>query len=70
MIFLHGLGDSAEGFLDAFSYQHWVPQNCRVILPTAPNVPVTMNNEFKMNSWFDILKIGETKKKEDRHSFN
>lgn len=43
MIFLHGLGDSAEGFLTSFSEEEWLPNNCRIILPTAPEKPVSCN---------------------------
>ena len=40
LIFLHGLGDSAEGFYDLFHDERGeyniVPKTCKVILPTAP----------------------------------
>ena len=31
-----------------------VPPSCRVVLPTAPEQPVTLNDGYEMNSWFDI----------------
>ena len=37
-IFLHGLGDSADGFLDLFNRHEpegLVSRNCRIVLPTA-----------------------------------
>ena len=44
LIFLHGLGDSGEGFFDLFSdwdrYQ-LTPLSCRVVLPTAPSRPLS-----------------------------
>lgn len=38
LIWLHGLGDSAEGFADTFLDRRFnlVPETCKVILPTAP----------------------------------
>jgi predicted esterase len=40
LIFLHGLGDTAEGIMDLFSENpwnpEWVPKTCRIVLPTAP----------------------------------
>ena len=57
LIFLHGLGDSAMGFLDVFADQQLVPPTCRVVLPTAPRKPVSCNNGYVMNSWFDIFNL-------------
>ena len=57
MIFLHGLGDSAEGFYDSFAEEEWTPNNCRVVLPTAPTQAVTLNGGIEMNSWFDIYNV-------------
>lgn len=34
-----------------------IPSNCRVVLHTAPNSPVTCNNKHKSNSWFDIYSL-------------
>jgi len=31
-----------------------VPDTCKVILPTAPQRAVTLNNGMVMNSWYDI----------------
>ena len=60
MIFLHGLGDSAEGFSDMFEKGgplHFA--NMRVVLPTAPRKPVSCNDGYVMNSWFDIFKLAD-----------
>ena len=73
MIFLHGLGDTADGFLTIFeSNEFELPDNCRIILPCAPVVPVTYH-EDTMNSWFDILSLdpGKQRTLEDtRKCFN
>ncbi len=57
LIFLHGLGDSAEGFKSVFEEGGPLNfPNLKVVLPTAPKKPVSMNNGYTMNSWFDIFK--------------
>ena len=54
VIFLHGLGDSAEGLVDiAESLTLHVP-HVKFILLTADEIPVTLNGNAKMNSWYDI----------------
>ena len=63
LIFLHGLGDSAEGFSDLFmnwNQHHLTPATTRVVLPTAPRSPVSCNNGYVMNSWFDIFSLSGT----------
>ena len=58
LIFNHGLGDTAMGFhglfLDSGDEYNLVPPTCRVVLPTAPVQPVTLNGGYQMNSWFDV----------------
>ena len=59
LIWLHGLGDTAEGFLNFFySEKPWLPNmNTKVILLEAPKQPVTINNGEMMHSWYDIAPI-------------
>ncbi|EJD53630.1 Phospholipase/carboxylesterase [Auricularia subglabra TFB-10046 SS5] len=56
VIFIHGLGDSGEGWepvaqmlgrSNSLAHVKW-------ILPHAPNQPVTVNGGMKMPSWYDI----------------
>ena len=55
LVWLHGLGDSAEGFLPVFYCEDSpVPAETKVRLLTAPLAPVTLNNRMIMNSWYDI----------------
>jgi len=55
LIWLHGLGDSAEGYSDFFASENRpIPKRMKVILLTAPNAPVTVNGGMSMPSWFDI----------------
>jgi phospholipase/carboxylesterase len=56
IVWLHGLGDSAEGFVDVFLDDKLNPvrPSTKVILLTAPSNPVTINNNYAMPSWYDI----------------
>ena len=56
LVWLHGLGDSANGFADVFLDKRFnmVPETCKVILPTAPVQAVTCNGGMHMTSWYDI----------------
>ncbi|XP_046992952.1 acyl-protein thioesterase 1 [Schistocerca americana] len=52
VIFLHGLGDTGHGWatgMGAIRSPH-----VKVICPTAPTMPVTLNGGFRMPSWFDL----------------
>ena len=56
LVWMHGLGDSAEGFLSFFfSSDSPLHPSVKVRLLTAPKAPVSINNGYVMNSWFDIL---------------
>ena len=55
VIFLHGLGDSSNGFKGVFvgfSLPH-----TRVVLPNAPTQKVTVNGGMRMQSWYDIYTL-------------
>eukprot|EP00927_Polykrikos_kofoidii_P065431 TRINITY_DN61186_c0_g1_i1.p1 TRINITY_DN61186_c0_g1~~TRINITY_DN61186_c0_g1_i1.p1 ORF type:complete len:336 (-),score=36.06 TRINITY_DN61186_c0_g1_i1:403-1314(-) len=53
-IFMHGLGDTAEGFASfCLELAHEMP-HVRFVCPTAPTSPVTLNGGMQMTSWFDI----------------
>ena len=59
LIWLHGMGDNAFGFLDIFMDQglKLVPTFCKVILPTAPQRIVTVNNGALTNAWYDMKSL-------------
>ena len=62
MIFLHGLGNSANGFCEVFDDAEGAPcpKDCRIVLPTAPMAAVTIFGGTKCTSWFDIFhRVGE-----------
>ncbi|PRP88797.1 Phospholipase/Carboxylesterase family protein [Planoprotostelium fungivorum] len=52
IVWMHGLGDSSEGFRDLF--EQFVMPNTRVVLLNAPVMPVTANGGMRMQSWYDI----------------
>ena len=56
LVWLHGLGDSAEGFFPIFGDAALspLPDSFKVRLLTAPVMSVTVNMGMRMNSWYDI----------------
>lgn len=55
IIFLHGLGDTGHGWASAIGAIR--PPFAKVICPTAPTIPVTLNSGFRMPSWFDLRSL-------------
>ncbi|KAH0556640.1 acyl-protein thioesterase 2 isoform X1 [Cotesia glomerata] len=58
LIFFHGLGDTGHGW--ATSMGAIKAPHMKVICPTAPTMPVTLNAGFKMPSWFDLRSLDAT----------
>ncbi|XP_022371345.1 acyl-protein thioesterase 1 isoform X1 [Enhydra lutris kenyoni] len=52
VIFLHGLGDTGHGWAEAFAGIR--SSHIKYICPHAPIMPVTLNMNMAMPSWFDI----------------
>ncbi|XP_049777857.1 acyl-protein thioesterase 1 [Schistocerca cancellata] len=52
VIFLHGLGDTGHGWASGMGAIR--SSHVKVICPTAPTMPVTLNGGFRMPSWFDL----------------
>lgn len=55
LIFLHGLGDTGMGWAGALNTIR--PAYMKVICPTAPVAPVTINGGMTMPSWYDIRSL-------------
>merc|ERR1712210_429122 len=55
VIFLHGLGDTGHGW--ASSLAEIRSDNMRVVCPTAPTIPVTLNSGARMPAWFDLISL-------------
>ncbi|TCI02630.1 carboxylesterase [Corallincola luteus] len=55
VIWLHGLGDSGDGFAGVPPYLDLAENHrIRFIFPHAPVRPVTINNGMAMRAWYDI----------------
>jgi lysophospholipase-2 len=59
IVWMHGLGDSADGFFDVAQMLSTQMPYTKFILPTAPSQPVTLNGGMVMNSWYDIKGLGD-----------
>ena len=61
LIWLHGLGDSSEGFLDFFHCKAPRLPNyeTKVILLQAPTQPVSSMGGASMPSWYDMVPSGK-----------
>ncbi|KAG9050061.1 hypothetical protein FS837_007814 [Tulasnella sp. UAMH 9824] len=57
VIFLHGLGDSGDGWEPVAETLAPKFPNTKWILPHAPSTPVTINGGMRMPSWFDIMSL-------------
>ena len=69
LIFLHGMGDSPNGYLGMFdSIYSPLPKQSKVILLCAPKGKLTYAQGYETNSWFDILSKGFTN--ENAYNFN
>jgi len=67
VIWLHGLGDSGEGFAPV-APQLQLPSELglRFIFPHAPVQPVTINGGMEMRSWYDIKSIELDKRADEQ----
>ena len=57
LIFLHGLGDTGHGWAAAFNMIK--PKYLKVVCPTAPTAPVSLNFGMAMPSWYDIFHLDD-----------
>ncbi|KAL9647641.1 hypothetical protein ABK040_015131 [Willaertia magna] len=66
MIWLHGLGDTYDGFSEMMKYI--IPSQMTCILPNAPIRPITCNGGMRMNGWYDIISLDRSimEKNEDK----
>ena len=55
MIFLHGLGDSGNGWAPTISAIK--PPCVKLVCPSANKMAVTLNSGFQMPSWFDLKSL-------------
>ncbi|MBV7314332.1 carboxylesterase [Shewanella sp. NIFS-20-20] len=58
VIWLHGLGDSADGFAPIVNSLHLpATSSIRFIFPNAPEQAVTINGGYIMRAWYDIKSL-------------
>ncbi|GAA6021251.1 hypothetical protein JCM11491_001525 [Sporobolomyces phaffii] len=57
VIFAHGLGDSAAGWVPLAQSLRSKFKHVKWVLPTAPTQPVSINMGMAMTSWFDIQSL-------------
>ncbi|KAH3682514.1 hypothetical protein WICPIJ_006544 [Wickerhamomyces pijperi] len=67
IIFIHGLGDTGHGwkFLSDLARRSSEFDHINFIFPNAPVVPVAVNNNYEMPSWFNIYQFGGAGTKHD-----
>jgi len=68
MIFLHGLGDTGHGWASLLNTIR--PDHLKVICPTAPVIPITLNLGFRMPGWFDIESLENLEETADMDGMN
>lgn len=57
VIVLHGLGDTAKGWMDVAAIWAGAMPSVRFVLPTAPLLAVTLNGGMRMPAWYDIKSL-------------
>ena len=67
IIWLHGLGDSGNGFLP-IAPELGLPEELgvRFVFPHAPEQPVTINGGMVMRAWYDICLLYTSPSPRDR----
>lgn len=63
LIFLHGLGDTGDGWSSMF--RTIIPDHCKVICPNAPSIPVSLNGGMRMPAWYDIYDLSANAKQDE-----
>ena len=56
LIMLHGLGSDNTKFAE-FAKQLKINNSVRYVIPNAPNIPITINNNQTSRAWYDIMDI-------------
>jgi len=66
VIFLHGLGDSGEGWAPVTKQLGQYLPHVKFILPNAPVQPVTLNLGMSMPSWYDIYSLSHLEQEDEK----
>lgn len=57
IIWLHGLGDSSDGF--EMLMRQIIPSHTKCVIPNAPIRPITLNAGYPMRAWYDIASLNK-----------
>jgi predicted esterase len=57
LVFLHGLGDVGESWADVLKDFQVALPHVKIICPTGPTQPVSINSGHRMTSWHDIKSL-------------
>ncbi|XP_017789794.1 PREDICTED: LOW QUALITY PROTEIN: acyl-protein thioesterase 1 [Habropoda laboriosa] len=68
LIFFHGLGDTGHGWASSMGAVR--SPHIKVICPTAPIMPVTLNAGFRMPSWFDLRSLEPSGPEDEEGGFS
>lgn len=63
-IFLHGLGDTGDGWSWGFKDPSIRNSKVKYIFPTAKVIPVSLNGGYPMTAWFDIFGLSPDSKED------
>lgn len=64
VVFLHGLGDTGDGWSYGFKDPSIRDDRVKYVFPTAATIPVSLNGGFPMTAWFDIYGLSPTSKED------
>jgi len=64
VIFLHGLGDTGDGWAMGFQDRRYRNPKVKYVFPTAPTIPVSLNGGYPMTAWFDIYGLDPNAKED------
>ncbi|KAJ2491710.1 hypothetical protein IWW37_002034 [Coemansia sp. RSA 2050] len=70
VIFIHGLGDSGNGWEPVARMLAHKQPHVKFILPNAPEQPVSLNGGYRMPSWYDIKSLDQIASNEDEPGMN
>ena len=65
VIFLHGLGDTAQGWAPVMRMLSRRLPTIKFILPTAASRPITINYNAVMPAWYDIYSLSGDERRVD-----
>ncbi|CAO3596253.1 unnamed protein product [Absidia cylindrospora] len=65
VVFLHGLGDSGNGWSFLADELSGILPHIKWILPNAPSRPITLNAGYQMPGWFDLTGLDKLSLKDE-----